>query len=137
VLCRGQEGLRVNTTARRLRDTGESLIEILLTVVITGITITALIASLASAGKAGNVQRSNVRADVVMRSYAEATKAAARACTVGGSFTVVYIPSAGYTATGVAPATPCPATTAPLLLTLSVVGPLGVRDTMQIKVSTP
>jgi Tfp pilus assembly protein PilV len=124
-------------TMRERRDAGETLIEILFTVVITGLTITALIASLATAGNAGNVQRNSLRGDIVMRNYAEATKAAAQTCVAGATYTVVYTPPTGFTSTTVPTGTVCPAVATPRLLQLVVTGPLGLRETMQVKVSTP
>ena len=125
---------------RARRDAGETLVEILLTVVITGLAITALISSLAVAGNTGNVQRSSVQTDVEMRNYAEATKAAVlQACTVGGdTYTVGYTPQTGFTvATDPPDDGVCPAVTTTKPLTLKVTGPLGLNQTMDIKVRTP
>ena len=58
---------------RAERDVGETLIEIVVTIVIVGLTIAALLSSLATVGNAGNAQRRSVQTDVVMRNYAEAT----------------------------------------------------------------
>jgi type II secretory pathway pseudopilin PulG len=131
---------------RARRDAGETLVEILLTVVITGLAITALISSLAVAGNTGNVQRSSVQTDVEMRNYAEATKAAVlQACTVGGAtYTVGYTPKIGFTvSTSTTPddGNPtggvCPNVATTQLLTLKVTGPLGLNQEMDIKVRTP
>ncbi|MBI5088130.1 MAG: hypothetical protein HZB15_04510 [Actinobacteria bacterium] len=113
------------------------MIEVLLTVVITGLTITALLASLATAGNAANTQRSSVQGDLIMRNYAEATKAATQGCTAGAGYTVVFVPPAGFTATSVPTTATCPPVTTPRLVQLVVTGPLGLRETMQIKVATP
>jgi type II secretory pathway pseudopilin PulG len=129
------------------RDGGETLIEILLTVVIVGLTFTALFAALAGAGNAGNTQRTSVQTDVVLRNFAEATKAAAEACVTGGTYTVSYpspLPT-GYAlsvtgsgaGTGAGIGSSCPPVSAPQLLTLRVTPPVGSFATMQIKVSTP
>jgi type II secretory pathway pseudopilin PulG len=122
---------------RRPRDVGDTLIEILLTVVILSLTITALLASLATAGNAGNVQRNSVQADLVLRNYAEATKAATQGCIAAAGYTVVFTPPTGFTATSVPTTTTCPAVTTPRLVQLVVTGPLGLRETLQIKVATP
>jgi type II secretory pathway pseudopilin PulG len=128
-------------TMRARTDIGETLIEIVVAIVIIGLTVTALLSSLATAGNAGNVQRISVQADVVMRNYAEATKAAVEGCVAGGSYTVIYpaieapLPP-GFTApTGAGGLCPALSTTQPL--TLIVNGPLGFRDSMVIKVRTP
>ncbi len=135
-------------TTRPRQDVGETLIEILLTVVLVGMTFTALFSSLAMAGNAGNAQRNSVQADVVMRNFAEATKAAAQACVIGGTYTVVYpVPlPAGFAVsvtgtgagTGAGVASTCPPVATPQLLTLKVTTPVaGLAPTMQIKVITP
>jgi type II secretory pathway pseudopilin PulG len=118
-------------------DGGETLIEILLTIVIVGLTITALISSLATAGNAGNVQRISVEADVVMRNYAEATKAAAQKdCVLGAaSYNVVYAEPTGFKVAGAGNA--CPSTTTHQKLTLTVTGPTGLEAKMDVKVRTP
>jgi type II secretory pathway pseudopilin PulG len=129
------------------RDSGETLIEILVTVVLVGLTFSALFAALASAGNAGNDHRGSVEADIVMRNFAEATKAAAKACAPGATYTVPYEPE-GYVLTlseaqpgtggGTRPgvARPCPPVGAPQLLTLTVTDSAGTSDTMQLKVGT-
>ncbi|MEY2581960.1 MAG: hypothetical protein QOE09_1809 [Ilumatobacteraceae bacterium] len=133
---------RSETTIRARTDVGETLIEIVLTVVIIGLTVTALLSSLATAGNAGNVQRISVQADVVMRNYAEATKSAVEEhCVPGGSYTVVYplaespLPPGFTLPTGAGG--PCPAVNTTQPLTLVVTGPRGFRDSMDIKVRTP
>lgn len=122
---------------RATRDVGETLTEILLTVVIIGLTVTALISSLATAGNAGNAQRSSVSADVVMRNYAEATKAAAKLCVDGATYTVAYTPPPGFTVAATPIGAVCPSIQTTQLLQLTVTGPLGSREAMQIKVRTP
>jgi len=118
------------------QDRGDTLIEIVLTVVITAISVGALIAALATAGTAGAAQRNSVSTDTIMRNYAEATKAAARLCTGGAEFSVPF------EATGFEVATSpehvvCPPPTATQQLDLSVTGPTGVTQTMTIKIRTP
>ena len=125
---------------RASRDAVETLVEILLTVVITGLAITALISSLAVAGNAGNAQRSSVQTDVEMRNYAEATKVAVlQACTFpGATYTVAYAPQTGFTVSTDDPTGgDCPDPNTPQLLTLHVTGPLGLNQEMDIKVRTP
>ena len=133
---RPHTGLQAGVT-RAMADIGETLIEIVLTVVIIGLTITALLSSLATVGNASNAQRTSVQTDLVMRNYAEATKSATQNCVVGGTYTVVYpaLPT-GFSVSGAGSACPTQVTT-PLLLTLSVQGPSGPPTTMQIKVNTP
>jgi type II secretory pathway pseudopilin PulG len=139
---------------RALGDAGETLVEILFTIVLVSLTFTALFISLATAGTASNAQRVSVQADAVMRNFAEATKAAVRSCGTGATpattYTVVYpLPTqtlpVGFTptvtgvgaGTGVGVGSTCPSVTAPQLLTLKVTGPLAFSATMLIKVITP
>jgi hypothetical protein len=109
----------------------------MLTVMIIGVTVTALMSSLGNAGNAGNIQRNSVQTDVVMRNYAEATKFAAQACVPGGSYTVTYTPPAGFTVATSPATTSCPAVASTAVLTLNVSAPLGAHQTMQIRIRTP
>jgi type II secretory pathway pseudopilin PulG len=118
-------------------DAGDTLVEVVLTVVIIGLTVTALLSALATSGNAGNVQRSSVQMDETMRNYAEATKSAVQQCTVGGTFAVVFAPPSGYAVSTTPSGTSCPPVTTPTLLTLAVQGPFGVHESMQIVVRTP
>jgi type II secretory pathway pseudopilin PulG len=114
------------------------MIEILFTIVIVSLTFTALFTSLATTGKAGSAQRISVQADVVMRNYAEAIKAATQTCVAGAAYSLPSIPArpAGYLApTGAG--TTCPAAGVVQVLTLTVPVPSGPSVTMQITVMTP
>ena len=125
----------------RREDVGETLVEVMLTIVIIGLTITALLSSLATVGNAGNSQRIGVQGDVVMRNYADAAKAAADDCVAGAALVVTYpavqapLPTGFSLPTGASGTCPAAGTTSKL--TLVVVGPRGFRDTMDIKVRTP
>jgi type II secretory pathway pseudopilin PulG len=126
------------------RDAGDTLIEILCTIMIIGLTVGALLSSLGAVGKAGNAQRTSVRADSVLRSYAEATKAGVQRCldpVLPATFTVYtvqYVPPAGYVPSVTPVGNRCPASNdPPSPLTLKVVGPLGLQATVQIKVGAP
>jgi type II secretory pathway pseudopilin PulG len=118
------------------RDRGDTLIEIVLTVVITAITVTALVSGLATAGTAGQAQRNSVSTDTVMRNYAEATKAAARGCTDGAAFVVPFA-AAGFTVATTPAGVLCPPPISTQQLELSVTGPNGVKHVMSIKIRTP
>ena len=130
-------------TARR--DVGETLIEVLLTIVIIGVTVTALLSSLAAAGNAGNLQRSGAQGDYVLRNYATLVKTKAQQCTVGAQFSAAYsgaLPP-GFSVSTIPAGTVCPdvAATLPALpylsLTLTVNGPLGYHDSLNVVVRTP
>ena len=125
---------------RAREDFGETLVEVMLTIVIIGLTITALLSSLATVGNAGNSQRISVQGDIVMRNYADAAKAAADDCIAGAQLAVTYpvtqapLPPGFSLPTGASGTCPAVGTTT---LTLVVVGPRGFRDSMDIKVRTP
>jgi len=118
------------------KDRGDTLIEIVLTVVITAISVTALVSGLATAGTAGQAQRNSVSTDTVMRNYAEATKAVARGCTDGAPF-VVPFEAPGFTVATSPAGVRCPPPTATQQLELSVTGSTGVTQVMSIKIRTP
>jgi type II secretory pathway pseudopilin PulG len=147
---------QTGVTMRTRGDVGETLIEILFTIVIVSLTFTALFTSLATTGNAGNVQRISVQADVVMRNFAEATKLAAQTCagvagaTPPSTYNVVFpVPSSTLpprftpsvsgvgAGAGVGVGSTCPTLGATQLLKLSVDVPVGPPVTMQIKVITP
>jgi Tfp pilus assembly protein PilV len=113
------------------------LVEILLTVVLISLTITSLVSSMGTVANAGTAQRNSVRADIVLRNYAEATKTAVKACVPGAPYVVTYPPPlpGGFTVTG-ANGT-CPAVDATKTLTLVVTPSSGPPTTMVIKVRTP
>ena len=122
------------------RDVGETLVEVMLTIVIIGLTVTALLSALGTVGQAGNAQRAGVRADSMLRSYAEAIKLGAQSCTtaVGATYTVTTVaPQAGFILSVTPIGNACPPVATPTPLTLKVVGPLGTSETLQIKVATP
>ena len=122
---------------RRLRDRGELLVEIVLTVMVIGVAVTALVSALATSAAAGASHRESVRADTVMRNYAEATKGAAGSCVAGGTYTVNFQPPSGFAVAASPNDRACPAVTTTKLLTLSVTSPTGVVQTMQIRIRTP
>ena len=124
------------------RDVGETLIEILLTIVIIGTSATGLLSSLATAGNAGNAQRGGVQADTVLRSYAEAVKAAGQKCVAGEPFNVTVVATPSFPVSTIPAGTLCPGpatTPRPFLLplTLTVTGPLSVHDSLDVVVRTP
>ena len=133
-------------------DAGESLVEIVMSLVLLSLVVSALMAGLATAARATRFQRNLVNVDTVMRSFAEATKYAVRdQCgnysTPGYLMSLVPYAPAGYTITptgGLCPAVP-PSPITPALvppdpltrvITLTVVGD-GVTRTMDIEVRRP
>ena len=109
----------------------------MITVVITSITVTALVSSLATTGSAGVAQRNRAAADTVMRNYAEATKQAARACVPCGAYTVDYTAPDGYSLAAEPIDNWCPNVSEVKRITLSVTEPTGVAASMQIVIRAP
>ena len=131
--------MRVRPRPTRTRDdAGETLVEVVLTMVIIGLTVTALISGLATVSSASQSHRDDVRSDAVVRNFAESTKAAVRTCTGASKvYAVSYIPPKGFTVSVSPPDNRCPAVDSAQTLTLQVTGPSGVRSSMQIAVRAP
>jgi type II secretory pathway pseudopilin PulG len=131
---------------RARRDLGESLVEIVFTIMIIGLTVGALLYSLTKASDTGNVQRVRVQADSVLRSYAATVKAAGQRCVAGNDFTVTFTSPAQFTVSPIPSGSKCPGPIAgpetgaePYLLplTLTVSGPLSFNDSVDVMVRTP
>lgn len=127
---------------RKGGDEGESLVEIVMSLVLLSLVVSALMAGLATAARATRFQRNLVRVDTVMRSYAEATKNAVRRDCGNYSnlaYTLApYAPPAGYAVSQnpIAQACPIPPAVPTLPLTLTVTGN-GVTRSMDIVVRRP
>ena len=119
---------------RHRNEAGETLVEIVLTIVIVGLAVAALLAGLGTAASASKSHRDLATADVVMRDYAEATKAIVRTCTPGSTYSVSYTGTSGFTPS--ADSYTCPPVSAAAVRTLTVTWP-GHSKTMQIVVRTP
>jgi type II secretory pathway pseudopilin PulG len=118
-------------------DPGETLVEIILAVVIIGISVSALVSGLATAANAGMVQRDGAVADTALRNLAEDAKAEARTCTVGERLALDLAVPDHWTA-AVRPSAPaCPAATSPLRLTFTVTGPTDETASLDVVVRTP
>jgi type II secretory pathway pseudopilin PulG len=123
---------------RHHSEAGETLVEIVLTIVLIGVTVGALVAGLATAAGASKQHRDLTTADTVMRSYAEATKEAVRGCQPNGSYVVDYVPPSGFSVSGAG--STCPPVTGSgttSTLTLIVADGDGSSTSMQIVVRTP
>jgi hypothetical protein len=110
--------------------------------VIIGVVIGAFVASFSTGATASSAHRYNVTADVVMRNYAEATKAAARAtCTgQGQALTITYPspgPPSGFSVTSNPNPPFCPAPKDVTPVTIIVKTPNGQTRSMSLDIRTP
>jgi type II secretory pathway pseudopilin PulG len=69
---------RKRTRQPNRRDAGETLIEVLITMIIVGVAISALVAGIATSVLATSRHRDHATANALLRSYAEAVKENAR-----------------------------------------------------------
>jgi hypothetical protein len=122
-------------------ETGESLLEIVLALVVMGLVVGAFFATYATQGSGSTAHRTLVTADGVLRAYAESTKSAVREeCTTPGeTFAVTYSPPAGYTVNPLV-GQPCPprastGTWSPIVLTVEM--PNGDDRSLSLVVRSP
>ncbi len=140
----------------KLRDneTGDTLLEILLALVVIGLVVGAFMATFSTQGTASTTQRSFVTADGILRRYAEKTKSAVRkqCTTVGNTFSVSYDPSTappahpGYSVNPLS-SQPCPPRSTPsptyapgqpwAPITLTVTLPNGLTRSLKLVVRSP
>jgi Tfp pilus assembly protein PilV len=123
---------------RHRDETGESLIEIILALVILGAVISAMLAAIATSARSSKNHRDLVTADAVLRNYAEATKSAVRSsCTSNGAtYTVTYAPPSGFSVNPLS-GQPCPATTSVTAVHLHVTLSSGTSKPLDIEVRSP
>ncbi len=125
------------TTVSTRHDRGETLIELVLTVVIISVAVTALVSGLATAANAAGAQRESVLADTTLRNLAEAAKAEVRVCVPGDDFRLDQpLPDRWSSAT--TPDRPlCPALGDTMRLTFTVRSPAGHEWPMDVIVRSP
>jgi hypothetical protein len=128
---------------RRYDESGETLLEIVLALVVIALVVGAFFATYATQGSGSTAHRTLVTADGVLRGYAEATKSAVREqCAASGAtqFSVTsYTPPSGYTVNALnnQPCPPRAATIAWSPLTLTVTMPNSQPRTLQLAVRSP
>jgi Tfp pilus assembly protein PilV len=119
----------------RQREAGSSLIEVLIAVLILGITVSALVGGVISSILTSRIHRDDATGDTVIRSYAEQIEAAVvTQCATSSTYTIGYTPPSFFTAAE-APSTSCPPTTEVVTLSVSAGG--GTTETMQILLRRP
>jgi type II secretory pathway pseudopilin PulG len=133
----------------RYDETGDTLLEILLALVVMGLVVGAFLATYSTQGTGSMEQLSLVTADGVLRGYAEATKSAVRTqCTsLGATFDVSYTPSDSAFTVNPLTAQPCPPRStpsstyapaqpwAPIVLTVTL--PNGQTRSLKLVVRSP
>ena len=111
--------------------------EVVITMVVIGIAVTALITALASLTNSAKSHRDGVVADAIMRNSAEAVKSAADTCTAGATMSPAYPALGTFGLTTTPTILTCPDTTTSLTVTLRVTTPKGIATSMQMVVRTP
>jgi type II secretory pathway pseudopilin PulG len=126
---------------RRRDESGETLVEIVIALVILGFIVSAYLASLATASTSSKTHRDLVTADAVLRDYAEATKGAVRASCAGSAttYTVSFSSPSGFAPPTPVPGStqPCPATTSVSVVHLTIAMPNGTVKSLDIDVRAP
>jgi type II secretory pathway pseudopilin PulG len=89
----------VTQRARGRGERGETLVELLVTVVIMGSAIVALVAGVATAVASSDTHRQDSTAEGVLRSYAERVQGASYADCATAYTTGYTVPAGGWTAT--------------------------------------
>jgi type II secretory pathway pseudopilin PulG len=125
------------TTVGTTHDRGETLIELVLTVVIISVAVTALVSGLATAANAAGAQRESVLADTTLRNLAEAAKAEVRVCVPGDDFRLDQPLPDRWSSTTTPDRPRCPAPGDTVRLTLTVQSPAGRTWPMDVIVRSP
>jgi hypothetical protein len=129
--------------ARRFDESGETLLEIVLALVVIALVVGAFFATYATQGSGSTAHRTLVTADGVLRAYAEATKSAVREqCAASGAtqFSVTsYSPPTGYAVNSLdnqsCPPRATTSTWSPLTLTVTL--PNSQTRSLQLVVRSP
>jgi type II secretory pathway pseudopilin PulG len=130
---------------RRHNESGDTLIEIVMAIVLIGLVVGAYFASFSTGAASSSKHQDLATADATMRDYAEAIKAAVRDDANGcgkpspTTFTASYTPPVGFTVASVPSVTgqTCPPVNSVQPEHLTVTFPGGLTRTMDIEVRTP
>ena len=132
---------REERTLRRRGEAGETLVEILISVVIVGLVMGAIFATYATAATASKDGRDFATVDAVLRNYAEAAKQATNAtCTssnAGSPLNVIYVPPGGFKVSAPPAELICPPLKSVGQLDISATTPGGATHSLVVDVRTP
>jgi type II secretory pathway pseudopilin PulG len=121
-------------------ERGETLIEIICSVVLIGAVVAAIFANYSTATRASSTQRNLVTADVILRRYAESLQAAVQKdCATATTFTTTTtsLPP-HFSAAPVLPlGSTCPSATSLEVATVNVVTPNGRTRSVQTELRSP
>ena len=129
--------------ARRHDESGDTLLELVIALVVIGLVVGAFFATYTTQGSGSTAHRTLVTADGVLRAYAEATKSAVREqCAASGAtqFSVTsYTPPSGFTVTALnnQACPPRASTSAWPPLTLTTTMPNGQTRSLSLVVRSP
>lgn len=122
---------------RSRRDVGESLNEVIITIVVISLAVTALFAALNTATASAKSHADRAKNDAVVRDLAEAVKNATAACEAGDPYSVGFTAPTGYVVE-ITPSTGlCPPVTEVQIVTIEVTPPAGNPQRLEIAVRTP
>ena len=122
---------------RERRDVGESLNEVIITIVVISLAVTALFAALNTATASAKSHADRAKNDAVVRDLAEAVKNATAACEAGDPYTVNFTAPSGYSATITPSSGICPEVTEVQIVTIEVTPPAGLPQQLELAVRTP
>jgi type II secretory pathway pseudopilin PulG len=120
---------------RQRSESGETLLEIIMALVIIGLVVSAYFATFSTQGKGTAEQRNLVTADALLRDYAEATKTAVRTdCGSSTTFntTTTSLPAGFFVPPGT---NQCPSNVATVNITVRM--PNGTTRVLAIEVRKP
>jgi len=122
---------------RARRDLGESLNEVIITIVIISLAVTALFAALSTATASAKSHADRAKNDSVVRDLAEAVQSAAATCVPGENYTVEFTAPAGYSVVVTPSVGVCPPVDQVQIVTIEVTPPAGNTQELDVAVRTP
>lgn len=124
-------------TVRERRDVGESLNEVIITIVVISLAVTALFAALNTATASAKSHADRAKNDAIVRDLAESVKNATATCEPGEPYTVTFTAPTGYTAAITPSSGICPPVTEVQIVSIEVTPPAGNPQRIDVAVRTP